>query len=152
MSIFRTVIGTGGIPMYKKKRGQDYYTNRHGCFLLQYHLVLVTKYRKPVLKGEVKELVYQIIRDIFKEKGLVILELNGESDHIHILYEADPFTAPGTLANVVKTKTSRFARKKYGDTVLKDYYWKPLFWSDSYFVATVSENSLDNVRTYIKNQ
>jgi len=114
--------------------------------------VLVTKYRKPVLKGEVKELVYQIIRDIFKEKGLVILELNGESDHIHILYEADPFTAPGTLANVVKTKTSRFARKKYGDTVLKDYYWKPLFWSDSYFVATVSENSLDNVRAYIKNQ
>ena len=94
MSIFRTVIGTGGIPMYKKKRGQDYYTNRHSCFLLQYHLVLVTKYRKPVLKGEVKELVYQIIRDIFKEKGLVILELNGESDHIHILYEADPFTAP----------------------------------------------------------
>ena len=152
MSIFRTVIGTGGIPMYKKKRGQDHYTNRHSCFLLQYHLVLVTKYRKPVLKGEVKELVYQIIRDIFKEKGLVILELNGESDHIHILYEADPFTAPGTLANVVKTKTSRFARKKYGDTVLKDYYWKPLFWSDSYFVATVSENSLDNVRTYIKNQ
>ena len=138
--------------MYKKKRGQDYYTNRHSCFPLQYHLVLVTKYRKPVLKGEVKELVYQIIRDIFKEKGLVILELNGESDHIHILYEADPFTAPGTLANVVKTKTSRFARKKYGDTVLKDYYWKPLFWSDSYFVATVSENSLDNVRTYIKNQ
>lgn len=138
--------------MYKKKRGQVYYTNRHSCFLLQYHLVLVTKYRKPVLKGEVKELVYQIIRDIFKEKGLVILELNGESDHIHILYEADPFTAPGTLANVVKTKTSRFARKKYGDTVLKDYYWKPLFWSDSYFVATVSENSLDNVRTYIKNQ
>ena len=152
MSIFRTVIGTGGIPMYKKKRGQDYYTNWHSCFLLQYHLVLVTKYRKPVLKGEVKELVYQIIRDIFKEKGLVILELNGESDHIHILYEADPFTAPGMLANVVKTKTSRFARKKYGDTVLKDYYWKPLFWSDSYFVATVSENSLDNVRTYIKNQ
>lgn len=138
--------------MYKKKRGQDYYTNSHSCFLLQYHLVLVTKYRKPVLKGEVKELVYQIIRDIFKEKGLVILELNGESDHIHILYEADPFTAPGMLANVVKTKTSRFARKKYGDTVLKDYYWKPLFWSDSYFVATVSENSLDNVRTYIKNQ
>ena len=82
----------------------------------------------------------------------MILELNGESDHIHILYEADPFTAPGTLANVVKTKTSRFARKKYGDTVLKDYYWKPLFWSDSYFVATVSENSLDNVRAYIKNQ
>ena len=35
--------------MYKKKSGQPYYTNRHSCFLLQYHMVLVTKYRKPVL-------------------------------------------------------------------------------------------------------
>ena len=138
--------------MYKKKSGQTYYTNRHSCFLLQYHIVLVTKYRRPVLTGAVKELVCQVIQDIFDEKDLVILEMNGESDHIHILFEADPFTAPGTLVNVIKTKTSRYARKQYGDTFLKEYYWKPLFWSDSYFATTVSENSLQMVQEYIKNQ
>jgi len=138
--------------MYKKKLGQTYYTNRHSCFLLQYHIVLVTKYRRPVLTGAVKELVYQVIQDIFDEKDLVILEMNGESDHIHILFEADPFTAPGTLVNVIKTKTSRYARTQYGDTFLKEYYWKPLFWSDSYFATTVSENSLQMVQEYIKNQ
>ena len=100
--------------MYEKKKGQPYYTNRHSCFLQQYHMVLVTKYRHPVLTGGVKETVYGTIRDIFAEKGLVILEMNGEPDHVHILYEADPFTAPGSLANIVKTKTSRFARKEYG--------------------------------------
>lgn len=138
--------------MYVKKKGQPYYTNRHSCFLLQYHMVLVTKYRKPILTGEVKELVYRIIREIFEEKSLHILEINGEADYVHILYESDPFIAPGMLANVVKTKTSRFARKEFGDTVLKKYYWKPLFWSDSYFVTTVSENSLDNVKRYIQDQ
>lgn len=138
--------------MYKKKQGQAYYTNRHSCFLLQYHMVLVTKYRHPVLTGPVKELVYQVIRDIFQEKKLVILEMNGEADHIHLLFEADPFTAPGTLANVIKTKTSRYARKQYGDTILKKYYWKPLFWSDSYFVTTASENSFKTVQEYIQNQ
>ena len=138
--------------MFEKKKGQPYYTNRHSCFLLQYHMVLVTKYRHPVLTGGVKDIVYQTIRDIFAEKGLVILEMNGEADHIHILYEADPFTSPGELVNIVKTKTSRFARKEYGETVLKKYYWKPLFWSDSYFVATVSENSLSLVQEYIRNQ
>ena len=66
-----------------------------GCFLLQYHMVLVTKYRHPVLTGGVRDVVYGTIRDIFAEKGLVILEMNGEMDHVHILYEADPFTAPG---------------------------------------------------------
>ncbi len=138
--------------MYEKKKGHSYYTNRHSCFLLQYHMVLVTKYRHPVLTGDVKDLVYQIIRDIFREKGLVILEMNGEPDHVHILFEADPFTAPGSIVNIVKTKTSRFVRKQYGETALKQYYWKPLFWSDSYFVTTVSENSLTTVREYIKNQ
>ena len=130
--------------MYEKKKGQTYYTNRHSCFLLQYHMVLVTKYRHPVLTGGVKE--------IFREKGLVILEMNGEAEHVHVLFEADPFTAPGSLVNIVKTKTSRFARKEYGETVLKKYYWKPYFWSDSYFVTTVSENSLAMVQDYIRNQ
>ena len=138
--------------MYKRKSGQPYYTNRHSCFLLQYHMVLVTKYRKPALTGEVKEIVYKTIQDIFDEKQLVILEMNGEADHIHILFEADPFTSPGELANVIKTKTSRFARKQFADTILKEYYWKPYFWSNSYFVATVSENSLSVVQAYIKNQ
>ena len=55
----------------------------------------------------------------------MILEMNGEADHVHVLFEADPFTAPGSLVNIVKTKTSRFARKEYGETVLKKYYWKP---------------------------
>ena len=40
--------------MYEKKKGQPYYTNRHSCFLLQYHMVLVTKYRHPVLTGGVR--------------------------------------------------------------------------------------------------
>ena len=146
------VNGNKEVFMYRKKKGQAYYTNRHSCFLLQYHMVFVTKYRRPVLTGEVKDLVYRIIRQVCEEKGLVILELNGEPDHVHLLFEADPFTAPGQLANILKTKTSRFARKKYGDTVLRQYYWKPLFWSDSYFVASVSENSLQNVQEYIKNQ
>ncbi len=130
--------------MYKKKLGQTYYTNRHSCFLLQYHIVLVTKYRRPVLTGAVKELVYQVI--------LVILEMNGESDHIHILFEADPFTAPGTLVNIIKTKTSRYARTQYGDTILKESCQDSLFWSNSYFTTIANENSLQLIQEYINNQ
>ena len=62
---------------------------------------------------------------------------------ISLFFEADPFTCVGELVNVIK---------QYGDTLLKPYYWKPLFWSDSYFVTSVSENSLTNIKTYIQNQ
>ena len=138
--------------MYDKKDNQPYYTNRHSCFLLQYHLVLVTKYRRPVIEGVVKTCLYSKIRGIFERRGLNILELNGEPDHVHILFEADPFTAPGELVNVLKTQTSKFVRMAYGETILKKWYWKPYFWSESYFITTVSENSLKNVQEYIKNQ
>lgn len=138
--------------MYKRKAGQSYYTNRHSCFLLQYHMVLVTKYRHPVLTGAIRDVVYEKVQSIFKDRSLEILEFNGEADHIHILFEAGPLTAPGELVNVVKTQTSRTARKLYGDTLLKKWYWKPYFWSDSYFITTVSENSLQNVQAYIQSQ
>ena len=138
--------------MYVRKEGREYYTNRHSCFLLQYHLVLVTKYRHPVIEGAVKECLYSKIRQIFQMRELRILELNGESDHVHILFEAGPDTAPGELVNVLKTQTSRWVRKWYGETALKKWYWKPYFWSSSYFVTTVGKNSLAVVQEYIKNQ
>ena len=41
----------------RKKENTDYYVHRHSCFLLQYHIVLVTKYRHPVLTGDVKDIM-----------------------------------------------------------------------------------------------
>jgi len=140
------------MTVLKRKAGSDYYTNRHSCFLLQYHIVLVTKYRHPVLTGSVKEAVYERIRYVAESRGFNILELNGEADHVHLLIEVDPQTSPGELVNVIKTQTSRRVRKLYGDTELKPYYRKPYFWSDSYFIATVSENTLEVVKKYIKDQ
>lgn len=136
----------------KKQKDADYYVNRHSCFLLQYHLVLVTKYRHPVLTGAVKEAVYQKIQEVIDSRGFRLLEINGEPDHVHVLLEADAVTSPAELANVIKTQTSRYARKLYGETALKKYYWKPYFWTDSYFICSVSEQSLTAVKQYIQNQ
>lgn len=114
--------------------------------------MLVTKYRHPVLTGDVKDTVYERVHYIAEQRGFRILEINGEPDHIHILMEVDAITSPAELANVLKTQTARRARKLYGETLLKKYYWKPYFWSDSYFITTVSENSLKVVKQYIQNQ
>lgn len=134
----------------RKKRGTDYYVNRHSCFLLQYHLVLGTKYRHPVLTGPVREAVYERVQYVADSRGFRILEINGEADYLHILMEADAVTSPAELANVIKTQTARRARKLYGETLLKKYYWKPYFWSDSYFICSVSETSRQVIQQYQK--
>ena len=136
--------------MYDKK-DCGYYVNRHSCFLLSYHVVLVTKYRRPVLDGNVRILVYSIIREVLKERGCILKELNGEPDHVHIFFDAGPEIQLLDLVRVIKTKTARFARKHYAKT-LEQYYWKPVFWTDSYFAATVGGTTRDMVEQYIRKQ
>ena len=70
--------------MYKKKVRANVLYQSTQLFFYYIYIVLVTKNRRPVLTGAVKELVCQVIQDIFDEKDLVILEMNGEADHIHI--------------------------------------------------------------------
>jgi REP element-mobilizing transposase RayT len=48
-------------------------------------MVLVTKYRNPVLTRPVKEHIYSTIKKTMEEKEIRILEMNGEPDHIHSL-------------------------------------------------------------------
>lgn len=134
-----------------KRKGQNYYTSRHSCYLLAYHLVLVTKYRHLVLKDNVKNVVYDTIKTILEEKGINLIQINGEEDHIHVLFEAAINTDLLQLVNVIKTKTSRFARSRCSEELSK-YYWKPYFWSDSYFITTTGMSELKVVSEYIENQ
>lgn len=141
--------------MRKRYLTEDgYWKNAHSCYLLQYHMVLVTKYRKPVLTGAVKEHVYATICKTLEEKNVRVIEMNGEADHIHILFEASPDLSMTELANVLKTRSARFAWRDLPEEVSK-IYWntgKHLFWSASYFVCTVGVANKDIVQRYIQNQ
>lgn len=97
--------------MFKKVTDKPYYTSSHSCFLLSTHLVLVTKYRKPVLQGAVKEYVYSLIR-----------EMNGEPDYMHILFDYAPDIKLAELINKMKSRTARPARRDYPSEV-GEYHW-----------------------------
>lgn len=129
-----------------------YYTNRHSCYLLEYHLVVVTKYRHPVISGKLKERLLEISYEIIENHwNCKISEINTDKDYIHIMFEAPPQVQLSKLANNYKTVTSRLLRKEFADE-LKNYYWKPYFWADSYFVCTVSDKNRNVVKKYIQNQ
>ncbi len=141
--------------MMKEKKDKYlnyYYTNRHAVYLLQYHLVVVTKYRHKVINNDLKdrliEISYSIIESDWKSK---IISINTDEDHIHILFETSPQTQLSKLINNYKTVTSRLIRKEFSKQ-LEQYYWKPYFWSDTYFISSVSDTSEAMIKTYIDKQ
>lgn len=134
-----------------RRKNDGYYKNRHSCFLLQYHMVLVTKYRHPVIKGDLEAALKQYTLDYFRERGYPVVALECMPDHMHILFDAKPNMNLAEFINAFKSASSRNMRKQFASE-LKPYYWKPYFWSLSYFVGTVSERTTAVVTEYIKGQ
>ena len=51
----------------------------------------------------------------------------------------------------MKSRTARPARRDY-PTEVSEYYWKLVFWINSYFVGSVGINTVEIIQEYIKKQ
>jgi len=60
----------------------EYRYGSHTVFKIQYHFVFVTKYRYPVLKGDVGLEIRKLIRQAFE---IEILKGVVSKDHVHLL-------------------------------------------------------------------
>jgi len=72
--------------------------------------VTVTKYRADLLTDEIAERVGEIASDISEDFGVNIQNVNGGSDHVHILFTAKPTTDLTKFINSLKGVTSRKIR------------------------------------------
>ena len=130
----------------------DYNKNRHSCYKLTYHLVVITKYRHPVINESVKKRLVEIVTDVIENSWkCTLIEVNGTEDHLHLLFDAPPQVQLSKLVNNLKTVSSRLIRKEFSEH-LKPYYWKPYFWSNSYLILTTGGATIDIVKKYIENQ
>jgi putative transposase len=123
----------------------------HSVYNTKYHLVMVTKYRHKVITMAMLERLSTLVRERVEAWEGELIEMNGEPDHIHILFELPPKFAVADFVNALKTGTSRRLRKEFAEH-LKPYYWKPVFWSRSYCVTTCGGAPLSVIRQYIENQ
>ena len=133
------------------KKLKDYYVNQHSCFLFQYHLVLVTKYGKEVFTNEMETYLTEFVNSMMSKNDCNLMEINYDKNHVHISFEAPITLNLPNFINGMKSTSSRMIRRKFEEH-LKQFYWKNVFWSRSYFICTVSEHTTEIVKNYIRNQ
>ena len=66
-------------------------------YSLKAHIVLVTKYRKQLLKGSIADDVKQKIFDIANTRGYEIIAMEADKDHVHFLICYDTTDRVSTL-------------------------------------------------------
>lgn len=124
--------------------------NQHSVYLLNYHLVMVIKYRRKVINDEVSEyLKHQFVR-VGEFYGVTLQEWNHDVDHVHVLFRATPHTEIAKFLNAYKSSSSRMVKKKFPE--ITQYLWKSAFWTQSYCLISTGGAPLEVVKKYIENQ
>lgn len=120
-------------------------------YSIQYHIVWCVKYRHKIIEDEIEKKLKELLYKIAVDNNFVIKEMETDSDHVHLLIECTPQHYIPNMIKALKGVSARLLMRVYGD-MLKQKLWGGHLWNPSYFIATVSENTEEQIRDYIQSQ
>lgn len=133
------------------KKSQYISTNRSKHYL-KYHLILVTKYRRNILVGQLNDDIKQIFQSIANSSNFEIEVMESDINHIHFLIRYIPRLSISQLVRRLKQESTRKIWLLHHSTLRKYYWYQHLLWSDGYFVCSIGEASQETIRQYILTQ
>ena len=104
-------------------------TAAHCVYNLNYHIVLVTKYRNKVLTGDIERFVKEQVPLICAQYEWETLALEVMPEHVHLFVSAGPLTAPNTIAKTVKSILAVAVFRQF-PTLKARRFWGSGLWSD----------------------
>jgi putative transposase len=128
---------------------RDWRNQAHVKWECLYHVVIVPKYRHKVFYGRTRKRIGEILRDLCRQKDVVLVEGNAMPDHIHMLLSIPPKYSVAMTMGYLKGKSAvRILREL---TKVKGTLFGRKFWARGYCVSTVGLNE-EQIREYIREQ
>ena len=123
----------------------------HNVSECYYHIQITIKYRRSVFRREIEEEMIEIMSG-FKERYYIDIGTVGyDKNHVHFLYRFLPKYSGGQVIRLIKSITSRLLFQKFPE--IKRQLWGGEFWSDGYYIGTVSgRGDRKIIENYIRKQ
>ena len=102
------------------------YTHKSHCKGTLAYLIFITKYRKEILTESYSEDIKQYMYDIANYYNWIIIVMETEQDHIHLLIQYPPKECISNIAKILKQQSTWMMWQKYGE-YLKNIYWNQMF-------------------------
>ena len=129
---------------------ENYRKSSHTVYDIKYHIVWITKYRKPVLRADIAVRLRSLIREICKSNDLEIIKGHVSRDHVHIFVSVPPHISVSQLIKLLKGKTSRKIMMDYKS--MSRAFWGRHMWARGYFVASSGNVTDEVIIKYIEQQ
>ena len=129
---------------------KNYRKTSHSVYDLKYHIVWITKYRKPVLHWEVATRLRELIRKTCKAMDVEIIRGHISKDHVHMLVSGPPYVSVSKLMQDIKGRSSRKLLAEYRR--LSRQFWGRHLWARGYFAVSSGNVTDDVIAQYIEHQ
>ena len=129
---------------------EEYHLGSHTVYDIQYHFVLVTKYRYAIIKGDIALRVRELIRQCCEARNITILKGHVSADHIHLHVSCPPELSPSKIAQYLKGRSSRLIQQEFPH--LRKRYWGKHLWARGYFCASIGKITEKMITAYIEKQ
>jgi len=145
---------TSGKPLQvlTSSYGQTFVANIPNSQLALPEGKLTTKYRRKVITAPLLQRLKEICFGLCQKWGCELLAVNGEEDHLHLLFGFYPQIQLSKFVNNLKTVSSLYIRKEFPDQVKRFYWGKPIFWHSAYFIATCGGVTVETLKQYVQQQ
>lgn len=127
---------------------RQYLHRGHTVTDIKYHFVWATKYRYPVLTGEVGRRLRDIVREVCESREITIVKGVVSKDHVHVMASCPPQLSPAQVMKWVKGRSSRKLQMEYPH--LRKRYWGQHLWARGYFCASTGSVTEELIEEYIE--
>jgi len=102
----------------------SYRKTAHSVYDLKYHIVWITKYRKPILRGEIGKRIRELIRQTCASLDVYIVKGHVSKDHVHLLLSVPPSLAVSELVKRLKGRSSRLLLEEPKQSLAVGRVWR----------------------------
>jgi len=123
-------------------------SNGHTVSLITAHIVWSTKYRYPVLKGDIQKRCRELLIQICEAEDIEILKGVISKDHVHMHIDYRPSQNISDLVKKFKGRSSRKLQQEFPE--LKKKYWGRHFWAIGYGCWSTGNITDEMVNEYLE--
>ncbi len=122
----------------------------HNVSECHYHIQITVKYRKTIIDTEVEQVILDTLKGFKERFAIAIHEVGFDGNHMHLMCQFLPKYSGGQVIRLIKSLTAKRVLKL---PQVKKALWGGEFWTDGYYIATISARGNRTViERYIKNQ
>lgn len=117
------------------------------AFRLFYHVVFSTRFRVAALQGGAEQRFLEVLQELAREQGFVVLAVSVNEEHVHLLLSLQPRHAVAEVVRAIKGRTSRVLRAEFSALQRERSLW-----TSGYYVDTLGEKNVPQLVAYLQRQ